>query len=64
MMFNLLKILLYVFLVGMIFIALNCKFCYMIIIQVKHFYAKIYYKWVGPSKNVSLEIALFWYALK
>jgi len=27
-MLYLLKILLYVFLVGMIFVALNCKFCY------------------------------------
>jgi len=59
-MFNLLKILLPVVLLGMIFIALNCKFCYMIFVQVRHFYAMIYHKWVGPRNNVSLEIALFW----
>ena len=57
--FNLLKILLYVFLVGMIFIAFNCKFCYMIFVQLL-----LYYKWVGPRKNFSLEIALFCYSLK
>jgi len=47
-----LKIMLYISLVGIIFIALNCKFSYITFVPVKHLYAKIYYKWEGPRKYV------------
>ena len=46
----------YVLLVRMIFIALNCKFCYMTFVQVKHFYTKIHCKWVEPRNNVLLKL--------